>query len=141
MRSHILKYLSERAMLKGKFVGYKIVYQERDQNFRRTGISFLLKRIAEFSSDYFVLDSSLNSDMYKVLYNNARVDRENEMIKNSAFVYDRQLMLMNTYMPLMPSDGSETIDLFIKLTDDYPQELYKLSSDICSAYLQVFEIQ
>ena len=128
-------------MLKGKFVGYKIVYQERDQNFRRTGISFLLKRIAEFSSDYFVLDSSLNSDMYKVLYNNARVDRENEMIKNSAFVYDRQLMLMNTYMPLMPSDGSETIDLFIKLTDDYPQELYKLSSDICSAYLQVFEIQ
>lgn len=128
-------------MLKGKFVGYKIVYQERDQNFRRTGISSLLKRIAEFSSDYFVLDSSLNSDMYKVLYNNARVDRENEMIKNSAFVYDRQFMLMNTYMPLMPSDGSETLDLFIKLTDDYPQELYKLSSDICSAYLQVFEIQ
>lgn len=127
-------------MLKGKFVGYKIVYQERDQNFRRTGISSLLKRIAEFSSDYFVLDSSLNSDMYKVLYNNARVDRENEMIKNSAFVYDRQLMLMNTYMPLMPSDGSETLDLFIKLTDDYPQELYKLSDDICSAYLQVFEI-
>lgn len=127
-------------MLKGKFVGYKIVYQERDQNFRRTGISSLLKRIAEFSSNYFVLDSSLNSDMYKVLYNNARVDRENEMIKNSAFVYDRQLMLMNTYMPLMPSDGSETLDLFIKLTDDYPQELYKLSDDICSAYLQVFEI-
>lgn len=127
-------------MLKGKFVGYKIVYQERDQNFRLTGISSLLKRIAEFSSDYFVLDSSLNSDMYKVLYNNARVDRENEMIKNSAFVYDRQLMLMNTYMPLMPSDGSETLDLFIKLTDDYPQELYKLSNDICSAYLQVFEI-
>lgn len=127
-------------MLKGKFVGYKIVYQERDQDFRRTGISSLLKRIAEFSSDYFVLDSSLNSDMYKVLYNNARVDRENEMIKNSAFVYDRQLMLMNTYMPLMPSDGSETLDLFIKLTDDYPQELYKLSDDICSAYLQVFEI-
>ena len=128
-------------MLKGKFVGYKIVYQERDQDFRRTGISSLLKRIAEFSSDYFVLDSSLNSDMYKVLYSNARVDRENEMIKNSAFVYDRQLMLMNTYMPLMPSDGSETLDLFIKLTDDYPQELYKLSNDICSAYLQVFEIQ
>lgn len=127
-------------MLKGKFVGYKIVYQERDRNFRNTGISSLLLKIAEFSSTYFVLDSSLNSDMYKILYNNARVDRENEMIKNSVFVYDRQLMLMNTYLPLMPSDGSETLDLFVKLTDDYPQELYKLSNDICSAYLQVFEI-
>lgn len=127
-------------MLKGKFVGYKIVYQERDRNFRNTGISSLLLKIAEFSSAYFVLDSSLNSDMYKILYNNARVDRENEMIKNSVFVYDRQLMLMSTYLPLMPSDGSETLDLFVKLTDDYPQELYKLSNDICSAYLQVFEI-
>lgn len=127
-------------MLKGKFVGYKIVYQERDRNFRNTGISSLLLKIAEFSSTYFVLDSSLNSNMYKILYNNARVDRENEMIKNSVFVYDRQLMLMSTYLPLMPSDGSETLDLFVKLTDDYPQELYKLSNDICSAYLQVFEI-
>ena len=139
MKLHISKFLRE-SMLKGKFVGYKIVYQERDRNFRNTGISSLLLKIAEFSSTYFVLDSSLNSDMYKILYNNARVDRENEMIKNSVFVYDRQLMLMSTYLPLMPSDGSETLDLFVKLTDDYPQELYKLSNDICSAYLQVFEI-
>lgn len=120
-----------------EYLGYKIVYLERDRNFRNTKHSSILKQIAEFSSSYFILDSSIKDSMYNTMFVNARIDREREIIENSAFQFDPQYNLMYTYLTLVPYKKDEFTEIFLKLTDEYPQELYKLSNDICLVSLQI----
>ena len=119
------------------YIGYHIVYQEKDRDFRRTGVSNLLKQIASFSSNYFILNSSLENEMYKIMYDSAKIDRNREEIKNFQFVYDQSYNLMHTYLTILPYKVDETTQIILKLIDDYPSELYKLSNDICSVELQL----
>ena len=124
-----------------QFLGYKIVYLERDKNFRNTKQSAILKQIAEFSSSYFVLDLSMRDAMYNTMYVNARIDRERELIENYRFQYDPFFNLMYTYLTLVPYNVDEFTDIFLKLTDDYPEELYKINADICKASLQLIALK
>ena len=127
-----------------KYDAYHIIYREPNKSFRQSS-SKLLRSIANFSSEYFVLTDKYSDGFYDMLLKYAKIFisvNVNQIKKNQRFSSEYDDLIMHTYLVLMPVDAI-TGDLkkaFALLTEDYPDNLYEMSSDIAVVEKTVVEI-
>lgn len=127
-----------------KYDAYHIIYREPNKSFRQSS-SELLRSIANFSSEYFVLTDKYSDGFYDMLLKYAKIFisvNVNQIKKNQRFSSEYDDLIMHTYLVLMPVDAI-TGDLkkaFALLTEDYPDNLYEMSSDIAVVEKTVVEI-
>lgn len=116
-----------------RYDAYHIVYKEPNKSFRQSG-SELLKSIAKFSSEYFVLTNKYSDDMYNMLLKYSKLYLNNAMQnkQNHSFVCEYDDLILHTYLVLMPTDALDD-NLrkgFALITEDYPDNLYEISPNI-----------
>ena len=127
-----------------RYDAYHIIYREPNKSFRQSS-SELLRSIANFSSEYFVLTDKYSDGFYDMLLKYAKIfisANVNQIKKNQRFSSEYDDLIMHTYLVLMPIDAI-TGDLkkaFALLTEDYPDNLYEMSSDIAIVEKTVVEI-
>lgn len=127
-----------------RYDAYHIIYKEPNRSFRQSG-SELLKSISNFSSEYFVLTNKYSDGFYDMLLKYAKLyiaNNVNQIKKNQAFTADYDDLIMHTYLVLMPIDAIENKlkQAFSLLTEDYPDNLYEMSSNIALVEKTVVEI-
>lgn len=112
---------------------YHLVYKEPNKSFRQSG-SELLKKIASFSSEYFVLTHKFDESFYDMLMRYARLytlGNINQIKQNAAFNCSYDDLLMHTYAVILPINIDPDIRQgFNLITDDYADNLYELSDCI-----------
>lgn len=127
-----------------KYDAYHIIYREPNKSFRQSS-SELLRSIANFSSEYFVLTDKYSDGFYDMLLKYAKIfisANVNQIKENQRFAAEYDDLVMHTYLVLMPVDAI-TGDLkkaFALLTEDYPDNLYEMSSDIAVVEKTIVEI-
>lgn len=123
------------------FIGYEIIYNETNRQFRSTG-STVLKQIADFSSNYFLLSSDGYEYFYKFLMKNAKIVFESFDIENERFTYNYESsFILKSYIVLVPSDNVEFLKAFVLLTNDFPKALYANNINVAKVHLQEFTIK
>lgn len=127
-----------------KYDAYHIIYREPNKSFRQSG-SELLRSIAKFSSEYFVLTDKYSDGFYDMLLKYAKIfisANVNQIKENQQFIAEYDDLVMHTYLVLMPVDAitGNLKKAFELLIEDYSDNLYEMSSNIAVVEKTVVEI-